>query len=49
MKKSYNPPKLTVHGSIEQVTEQTRKTFGSDDGVVLTIGGQDIGSIGPVS
>ena len=36
MKKSYNPPKLSVYGSIEGLTQQ-RKTVGSDDGVILTI------------
>jgi hypothetical protein len=36
MKKSYNSPKLSVHGSIEVLTEQ-RKTFGKEDGVVLVI------------
>jgi hypothetical protein len=36
MKKSYNSPELSVHGSIEMLTA---KTFGKDDGVVLTIPG----------
>jgi hypothetical protein len=38
MKKSYNSPKLSVHGSIEVLTEQ-RKTIGKDDGVILVIPG----------
>lgn len=38
MKKSYNAPKLNVHGSIEALTQQT-KTLGNDDGVVLVIPG----------
>ena len=43
MKKTYKAPKLTVHGSVEQLTE---KTFGKDDGVVLTIPGIGTGPIG---
>lgn len=38
MKKTYNAPKLSVHGSLEGLTQQ-RKTVGSDDGVILTIPG----------
>ncbi|MEO0013949.1 MAG: hypothetical protein RLZZ535_2338 [Cyanobacteriota bacterium] len=37
MKKSYNSPKLSVHGSIEVLTEA--KTIGKDDGVALVIPG----------
>ena len=50
MKKTYNAPKLTVHGSVEVLTQQT-KGLGSDDGVNLVIdgltppGGVPIGSI----
>lgn len=36
MKRSYIAPKLSVHGSVEQLT---KKTVGSDDGVILTIPG----------
>lgn len=43
MKKVYNTPKLTVHGSVEQLTE---KVFGKDDGVVLTVPGIGTGPIG---
>ena len=49
MKKTYNTPKLSVHGSIEELTQQT-KTVGLDDGVTLSIpgltpeGGVPIGS-----
>ena len=47
MKKTYNTPKLSVHGSVEQLTQ---KTLGEDDGTILTIpgltpdGGVPIGS-----
>ncbi|GAB4523022.1 MAG: hypothetical protein Tsb0014_00130 [Pleurocapsa sp.] len=37
MNKSYNKPKLTVHGSIAELTQQTVKNFGSDDGILLNI------------
>ncbi len=37
MKKSYNTPKLSVHGSIEELTQQTVKRFGLNDGIVLSI------------
>ena len=49
MKKTYNTPKLSVHGSIEELTQQT-KGLGSQDGVTLVIegltpeGGVPIGS-----
>jgi hypothetical protein len=36
MKKAYNSPKLSVHGSIEVLTE---KTIGKNDGNILTIDG----------
>ena len=38
MKKAYNTPKLSVHGSVEVLTQQA-KGPGSDDGVVLVIPG----------
>ncbi len=47
MKKTYNTPKLNVHGSVEQLTQ---KTIGKNDGTILTIpgltppGGAPIGS-----
>ena len=34
MKKTYNTPKLSVHGSVEQLTH---KQFGTDDGLSVTI------------
>lgn len=49
MKRTYNAPKLSIHGSVAQLTEQN-KTVGNDDGVILTIpgitpdGGVPIGS-----
>lgn len=49
MKKTYIAPKLSVHGSVEQLTLQN-KTIGSDDGEVFTSpgltppGGVPIGS-----
>lgn len=49
MKKTYIKPKLSVHGSIEELTQQS-KTIGSNDGVTLSIpgvtpeGGVPIGS-----
>lgn len=38
MKKTYNAPKLSVHGSLEGLTQQT-KTIGNNDGVTLSIPG----------
>lgn len=38
MKKTYNTPKLSVHGSVESLTQQV-KGLGSDDGVTLVIPG----------
>ena len=38
MKKAYNTPKLSVHGSVESMT-QTVKGLGADDGVTLVIPG----------
>lgn len=38
MKKAYNAPELTVHGSVSVLTQQT-KGLGSDDGVTLVIPG----------
>ncbi|MEM6614635.1 MAG: lasso peptide [Cyanobacteria bacterium P01_C01_bin.72] len=38
MKKSYITPKLSVHGSVESMTQQV-KTLGKDDGVILVIPG----------
>ncbi len=40
MKKSYITPKLSVHGSVENLTQQT-KVFGSQDGIVVAIPGTD--------
>ncbi|MEL6581829.1 MAG: lasso peptide [Cyanobacteria bacterium J06621_12] len=50
MKKTYSRPQLTVHGSVDVLTQQT-KGLGSDDGVTLVIdgltppGGVPIGSL----
>ncbi|MEO1691384.1 MAG: lasso peptide [Cyanobacteria bacterium J06631_6] len=50
MKKTYSKPQLTVHGSVDVLTQQT-KGLGSDDGVTLVIdgltppGGVPIGSL----
>jgi len=38
MKKTYNAPKLTVHGAVTEMTQQT-KGLGTDDGVTLVIPG----------
>ncbi|MEL7417002.1 MAG: lasso peptide [Cyanobacteria bacterium J06555_3] len=38
MKKTYSKPQLTVHGSVDVLTQQT-KGLGSDDGVTLVIDG----------
>ena len=38
MKKAYSKPKLSVHGSIELLTQQV-KGLGKDDGVTLIITG----------
>ncbi|MEL6910016.1 MAG: lasso peptide [Cyanobacteria bacterium J06643_13] len=51
MKKAYSRPQLTVHGSVNVLTQQT-KGLGSDDGVILTIPGltpPDGVPIGPLS
>ena len=37
MKKNYSMPKLSVHGSIEELTQQRIKKFGTNDGILLTI------------
>jgi hypothetical protein len=35
-KKEWSSPKLTVHGSVEEITQQTKyKTFGSGDDVIV--------------
>ena len=50
MKKAYSTPTLSIHGSVEMLTQQV-KGLGSDDGVILVIPGltPDSGvSIGPV-
>lgn len=47
MKKSYMTPKLTVHGSVENLTQQTKK-FGANDGIILDIPGTDGVPIGSV-
>ena len=38
MKKAYSTPKLSIHGSIELLTQQV-KGLGADDGVTLVIEG----------
>ena len=51
MKKAYNAPKLSVHGSIELLTQQV-KGLGADDGVTLVIEGLTPPggvAIGPIS
>lgn len=40
MKKNYSTPKLSAHGSIEELTQSDRaKTFGSGDGILLIVSG----------
>lgn len=46
MKKNWSTPQLTVHGSVEELTQQD-KALGANDG--LTFGGQPIGFTGPTS
>ena len=51
MKKVYSAPQLSVHGSIEMLTQQV-KGLGADDGVTLVISGltpPDGVPIGPIS
>lgn len=36
--KTWKKPQLTVHGAIENLTQQT-KTIGSDDGIILIVPG----------
>ncbi|MDJ0616027.1 MAG: lasso peptide [Calothrix sp. MO_192.B10] len=38
MKKTWNAPKLTVYGGVENLTQQT-KTIGNADGVILIVPG----------
>ena len=38
MKKAYNAPKLSLHGTVAEMTQQT-KGLGTDDGVILVIPG----------
>jgi hypothetical protein len=37
MKKTWNTPELTVHGSVESLTQAKPKKFGGNDGFVLII------------
>lgn len=37
MKKTWNTPQLTVHGSVENLTQQRKKTTGGKDGIVLVL------------
>jgi hypothetical protein len=39
-KKAYQPPQLTVHGTVEEITLGCDKKLGSSDS--YTFGGQDI-------
>jgi hypothetical protein len=34
-KREYTTPKLTVHGTLEEVTKQQNKTWGSSDGFLF--------------
>jgi hypothetical protein len=34
-KRLYTTPELTVHGTLEEITQQTMKTFGMSDGFFL--------------
>jgi hypothetical protein len=50
-KRQYSTPRLTVHGTLDEVTKQgVIKQFGFSDGVLFAIpGGIVIGPIGQVS
>lgn len=34
-KRQYTTPQLTVHGTLEEVTKQQNKTYGSSDGFLF--------------
>ena len=40
MKKTWNTPKLTVYGSVKNLTQQIKR-FGAKDGIFLAIPGVD--------
>jgi len=49
-KRQYSTPRLTVHGTLDEVTKQSViKTWGFSDGVLFAIQGVVIGPIGQVS
>ena len=50
MKKNYTTPKLSVHGSLEELTQSNVKKFGANDGWVLAINGDpsNTAPIGPL-
>jgi hypothetical protein len=37
MKNAWSAPQLTNYGSVEELTQATRKAFGSSDGFIVTI------------
>jgi hypothetical protein len=37
MKNTWSAPQLTNYGSVEELTQQTRKSFGATDGFIVTI------------
>ncbi|MDJ0737550.1 MAG: lasso peptide [Nostocaceae cyanobacterium] len=39
MKKTWNAPKITVYGSVENLTQKNKTTGGSGDGIYFTFGG----------
>ena len=50
MKKNYSAPKISVHGSLEKLTQSYTKKIGTKDGMFLAINGDPSNtvSIGPL-
>ncbi|NTV62881.1 MAG: lasso peptide [Oscillochloris sp.] len=47
-KKTWNTPKLTVHGSLEQITQAGNKVGPNNDAYTAATGGAIVGSIVPL-
>jgi hypothetical protein len=46
-KRTWNSPRLRIHGTVEQITHQIPKQFGSDDGLILIVSNPDL-TLGPL-
>lgn len=47
-KKSWSAPKLTVHGSLEQITQQNNKIGANSDAYTTNTNGMIVGSLVPL-